>query len=496
MAIRLGEDAFICQQRLPHHLPALFQHLTPLHHELQSCTECVQAAQAAHQEEMDLANSKLPAMDLYSGGGGSVEAAQQHFKVSIAIDVDPTACMTLQTNHPNTKVYCGDIGDLHRRAQCSSFSPDIFDQRDHGLPIQQRCRIPNLPSTGSIALLTAGPPCQAFTGANIHPHMDDERIDHLWITLDEVKRLKPSYFLLENVPGIKRDRNDIALDTVRNFAQASVRRLVAQDYQVRLSLLNSRAYGSPQNRVRLFILAAARNLPLPRFPAPTHSDPDPPVTIFSLEENDGHNGFYTGHGTPGTGPLPALTIHDAISDLPRFEDGEGPQDKQLYRCTPRNDFQAEKRGKKTHISDHYTANITASELRIIDQAFDEPYAGHPGGSLEGTRRRADPNGSFYTLMTSNRPGGKATGVIHPTQRRTFSIAERKRAQGFPDRYKLCGTPAEQDKQLGNAVCVDIGRAIHGEIIRSSVMPLWRQAGKPQDVAAWWSLEHSSRQISS
>jgi len=31
----------------------------------------------------------------------------------------------------------------------------------------------------------------------------------------------------------------------------------------------------------------------------------------------GPSGFYIGRGTVGTGPFPAVTINDAISDLPR-----------------------------------------------------------------------------------------------------------------------------------------------------------------------------------
>ncbi len=85
---------------------------------------------------------------------------------------------------------------------------------------------------------------------------------------------------------------------------------------MRVALLNSRAYGSPQSRIRFFNLAARLHVPLPTLPLPTHADPEAPATRFALEENTGHDGFYIGRGTVGTGPLPAVTIDDAISDLP------------------------------------------------------------------------------------------------------------------------------------------------------------------------------------
>ncbi len=102
---------------------------------------------------------------------------------------------------------------------------------------------------------------QAFTGANSNPRNDDERINELWNTLDELDRVKEITFILENVPGMKHSRpemdsnpdKDLDGTSIRNFAQAAVKRLVAMkwafnvailadsdSYQVRLALLKSR----------------------------------------------------------------------------------------------------------------------------------------------------------------------------------------------------------------------------------------------------------------
>ena len=34
-------------------------------------------------------------MDLYAGGGGSIESARDHFEVRAAVDSSPVACETL-----------------------------------------------------------------------------------------------------------------------------------------------------------------------------------------------------------------------------------------------------------------------------------------------------------------------------------------------------------------------------------------------------------------
>jgi len=43
------------------------------------------------------------------------------------------------------------------------------------------------------------------------------------------------------------------------------------------------------------------------------------------------------------------------------------------------------------------------------------------------------------------------GVVHPTQKRRFSIAELKRICAFPDDFVLTGTYTQQWERLGRAV---------------------------------------------
>jgi DNA (cytosine-5)-methyltransferase 1 len=89
-------------------------------------------------------------------------------------------------------------------------------------------------------------------------------------------------------------------------------------YQFTLGVLDSRAFGSPQNRLRLWIIAARRGVTLPKFPHPTHANPHPRNTIISVDGKE-VNTFYAdndGISTPGTGVYPPITVKDAISDLP------------------------------------------------------------------------------------------------------------------------------------------------------------------------------------
>jgi DNA (cytosine-5)-methyltransferase 1 len=69
---------------------------------------------------------------------------------------------------------------------------------------------------------------------------------------------------------------------------------------------------------------------------------------------------------------------------------------------------------------------------------------------------------YYSLMRTDRDkpsptvtasgGDRPTGtVVHPTERRKFTIAELKRICAFPDDFQLVGTYKEQWERLGRAV---------------------------------------------
>ncbi len=88
-------------------------------------------------------------------------------------------------------------------------------------------------------------------------------------------------------------------------------------YQVRFSLLQAGQYGTPQRRVRFFLLASLKSYPLPSFPEPTHAVLHPDKLLIKLPSGDPlEPTFVTGKGSA---PFKAVTICDAIGDLLPFD---------------------------------------------------------------------------------------------------------------------------------------------------------------------------------
>jgi DNA (cytosine-5)-methyltransferase 1 len=227
---------------------------------------------------------------------------------------------------------------------------------------------------------------QGHTGANHQNKIADQRNDELFVAIAEIDRLRPDVFILENVPGMKRDRDEVDELSTTNFALQGIKALRAINYQVRLVQLDSRSFGSPQNRIRLFLICSRKGVLLPTIPKPSHANPVLRKNIFTAGST---RDFFVGEkGEVGSGPLPAVTVRDALSDLPEFEyqfhtphsqaaqrnraikrfdptqNPCGYRNPEPYRTPPGNDFQTQQRDGARRLQSHYTPHRSDRELQM------------------------------------------------------------------------------------------------------------------------------------
>jgi DNA (cytosine-5)-methyltransferase 1 len=103
-----------------------------------------------------------------------------------------------------------------------------------------------------IDLYICGFPCQPFSLANGNRKgILDSRGTVFWSCLNVIMHKQPTYFILENVKGL------ISVDDGRVY-EIILKELETlgqkYDYSVYVSVLNTKDYGIPQNRERLFIV--------------------------------------------------------------------------------------------------------------------------------------------------------------------------------------------------------------------------------------------------
>jgi DNA (cytosine-5)-methyltransferase 1 len=131
--------------------------------------------------------------------------------------------------------------DVDRYAKQSFFANhktetwfDDITQRDHK-------------NTPYCDLYVAGFPCQAFSVAGKRKGFDDTRGTLFFDLFQYIDLKRPKYFVLENVKGLVRHDKGNTFKVIMD----SLKRL---NYTIYHNVLNTKHYGIPQNRERLFII--------------------------------------------------------------------------------------------------------------------------------------------------------------------------------------------------------------------------------------------------
>ena len=104
-----------------------------------------------------------------------------------------------------------------------------------------------------VDIITGGFPCQSFSYSGLRKGFDDTRGTLFFEIARAAKHIKPKYLLLENVKGLVSHDKGRTLDTI-------IQVLNDTGYIVDFEILNSKYFGVPQNRERIFIVAVRDDL--------------------------------------------------------------------------------------------------------------------------------------------------------------------------------------------------------------------------------------------
>jgi DNA (cytosine-5)-methyltransferase 1 len=145
------------------------------------------------------------------------------FKVIGSVEINPLAAETYGKNHLGVKIWQKDIRRLT--------GAEIL--RTLGL------------KKGRLDLLAGCPPCQGFSRIRHHSEQDP-RNDLLFEFLRIARVLRPKVILLENVPGMVRDRRFFRF----------IKGLESCGYYCKWGVLNAADFNVPQRRRRLIVIGS------------------------------------------------------------------------------------------------------------------------------------------------------------------------------------------------------------------------------------------------
>lgn len=156
----------------------------------------------------------------------------------------------IQMNIPFKHVFSSDIDKYCIQSIKANYEPEIiFGDKDGAFPdgdITKR----NINDVPDIDLYICGFPCQPFSTAGERKGFNDKRGNVFFSCLEVIEKKQPRYFILENVKGlITHDKGN-----TWNIIWNELLKLEKYGYNVKWKILNTRDYGIPQNRERIFIV--------------------------------------------------------------------------------------------------------------------------------------------------------------------------------------------------------------------------------------------------
>lgn len=211
-------------------------------------------------------------VDLFAGAGGMSEGFLiQGFELLGAIEIDKSFFETFLRNHKN-----GNGGNYFINGDIT-----LNENKEKLISIKNKKKI---------GVVIGGPPCQGFSLAGWRDP-NDKRNKLFKDFVDIVNKIKPEFFVLENVPGILSMRKGEAVkEIIQCFEEIG--------YNVNLPIkLKAEEFGVPQKRRRVFIIGSLKKINI-----------DSPKPLYSEVDNN----------------LPhPITVKQAIGSLPTLEANQG-----------------------------------------------------------------------------------------------------------------------------------------------------------------------------
>ena len=368
-------------------------------------------------------------VDLFAGCGGlSTGLEQAGFTPWFANEIVESFANTYKLNHSEIlpqNVYVGDINQLNDNID------DYPALKDY-----------------EITLVCGGPPCQGFSMANRQRIIDDPRNQLYKAYLTFLQTIRPKFFIMENVRGMKNKIDEI----LKNFSE-----YLGSEYNIDYALLNAQDFGVPQNRQRFILIGN-------RIGIDTHD-------VFEEINKQKRVPFVLRDALEGLPNLESkkkkgatnveckesgFTVCDFVyteNDFYKFING----DKKLYklynhknRYNNERDIEIFRRLPQGENSLHESiADIMPYKRR--NHIFKDKYF------------KLDESQVCKTITSHMR--FDCNMYIHPWEARGLSPREAARIQTFPDDYIFTGSQNMWYAQVGNAVPVKLAEAIGKGIMK-------------------------------
>lgn len=265
----------------------------------------------------------------------------------------------------------------------------------------------------SVDVVTGGFPCQAFSYAGKKLGLNDARGTLFYEFARVVSEVNPPICIGENVRGLLSHEKGKTLEGMISILDEIGYNVVP------VEVLKAINYRVPQKRERLILVGIRKDIDI------KYEYPKKHNKIYNLKE--------------------ALKKGELFeTDVPKSDGAKYPEyKKEVLDLIPQKGY-----------------------WRDLPIDLQKEYMGgsfYLGGGKTGMARRIGWDEPCLTLTCS--PAQKQTERCHPDETRPFTVREYARIQTFPDNWEFIGSTAQQYKQIGNAVPVNLGQELGYSIIK-------------------------------
>lgn len=346
-------------------------------------------------------------LDLFSGAGGlsaGFGSESTRFRTLRAIEHDRAAAATYAENHDPETVFAGGIEDWLKTED-----------------------------TPEADVVIGGPPCQGFSALGKQEKLDER--NQLWLRYAEtIRKSKPKFFVLENVPQFL---TSVQLDRFKRQCQPS-QPLGA--YTFRARVLNAADYGAAQIRKRVILIGHHRDLPFPDFPTTTHA----------RVADDCHQEWRTLGEVLGD-------LRRAVTEIDLPSRNVEVSGTLLPGAFKTSELHLTRYYEQLSIDRFHCIPADGNRFDIPDDLLSACWKKHMSGSGD-VMGRLNFNKPSVTIRTEFFKPEKGR-YLHPTAHRALTHHEAARIQGFPDDYKWVGSKVAIARQIGNAVPIPLAQAV-------------------------------------
>ena len=264
-----------------------------------------------------------------------------------------------------------------------------------------------------VDVVTGGFPCQAFSYAGKKLGLADARGTLFYEFARVVKEVNPPICIGENVRGLLSHDNGKTLKGMISILDEIGYKVVP------VQVLKAIKFKVPQKRERLILVGIRKDIDV------KYEYPKPYKKIYNLKD--------------------ALKKGELFeSNVPKSEGAKYPKSKiDVLELVPQKGYWLD------------------LPLKIQKQFMGGSF--YLSGGKTGIARRIGWDEPCLTLTCS--PAQKQTERCHPEETRPFTVREYARIQTFPDDWMFEGSMAQQYKQIGNAVPVNLGREVGYSIVK-------------------------------